>query len=136
MSCLKYSKSITFRASLLLIISVLTINSFGQNGFASDAPKVFIDCQTQCYEEHIRSQLSYLNFMHDRQTADVYLLLTALRTGSGGREWNLLVKGQDRFEGMNDTLKFYSIVDASDGQIQDMQVEQIQFAIHPQNINC
>ncbi len=98
---------------------------------APPAPKVFLDCQTRCFFDHIRSELSYLSFMRDRQTADVYLLLTSLRTGSGGREWTLIVKGQHRFAGRVDTLVFHSSPDATDGQIQDLQVEKIQLALVP-----
>jgi hypothetical protein len=120
----------SIRVSILFIL-FLPLTVFSQNESAFDAPKVFLDCQTQCYEQHIRSELSYLNFMLDRQNAEVYLLLTSLRTGSGGREWSLLVKGQQRFEGMFDTLVFYSLPDASDGSIQNLQVEKIQVALLP-----
>ena len=95
------------------------------------APKVFLDCQTRCFFEHIRSKLNYLNFMRDRQTADVYMQLTNFRTGSDGREWTLRLKGQGRFANMADTLVFYSVPNATDSQIQDLQVEKIQLALLP-----
>ncbi len=115
----------------LFLLSIPINGLFAQQVMATDAPKVFLDCQTRCYEEHIRSELSYLNIMRDRQTADVYILLTSLRTAAGGREWNLFVKGQGRFATLADTLIFYSDADASDGQVQDLQARKLQQALLP-----
>ena len=112
---------------LLIFYGKIAAQSSGSN----DAPMVFLDCQTSCFFDHIRNELSYLNFMRDRQNADVYMMLTSFQTGSGGREWTLSVKGQKRFEGMADTLVFYSDASATDGQIQDLQVEKIQLAFLP-----
>jgi len=99
---------------------------------ASDgAPRVFFDCQTRCYWDHIRTELSYLDFMRDRQNADVYLLLTSLTTGSDGTQWTLTLNGLGRFGGMDDTLVFFTGADATDGQLQNLQVEKIQMALLP-----
>lgn len=121
---------------LVVILSMAFLSFFAasieaQTTANDGPPKVFLDCQTHCFWDHIRSELSYLNFMRDRQNADVYLLLTSLRTGAAGREWTLTLKGFDRFEGMTDTLVFYTDSDATDGQIQDLQVEKIQLVLLP-----
>ncbi len=122
-----------------IIAAILSIVSFcfithpcGAQTVVNDGPpKVFLDCHTHCYWDHIRSELSYLNFMRDRQNADVYLLMTRLRTGAHGREWTLTLKGMDRFEGMADTLVFYTDSDATTSQIQDLQVKNIQLVLLP-----
>jgi hypothetical protein len=128
MAC--YGKTLTPRL-LMALLSFFPISTKAQTTANDGPPKVFLDCQTRCYWDHIRSELSYLDFMRDRQSADVYLLLTSLRTGSGGREWTLNLKGEGRFGSRADTLVFYSDVDATDGQIQNLQVEKIQMVLLP-----
>ncbi|TAK50593.1 MAG: hypothetical protein EPO28_00010 [Saprospiraceae bacterium] len=131
-----YFDKTIFQRLLLLAWSVAFLLCFHSSAIAQttaseSAPKVFFDCQTLCYWDHIRSELSYLDFMRDRQNADVYLLLTSLTTGSDGTQWTLTLNGLDRFEGMTDTLVFFTGADATDGQLQNLQVEKIQMALLP-----
>ena len=118
---------------LFILIFIFTFfeNAAAQSTEENGVPNVFLDCNTRCYQTHIRSELSYLNFMRDRQNADVYIMFTSFGTGAGGREWTLHLTGYGRFEGMTDTLVFYSDANATDGQIQDLQAEKIQLALLP-----
>jgi hypothetical protein len=71
------------------------------------APKVFIDCGV-CDIDHIRTEITFVNYVRDRKEADVHVLVTSQRTGAGGREYTLAFIGQLRFEGINDTHKYFT----------------------------
>ncbi len=71
------------------------------------APKVFIDCG-MCDIDHIRTEITFVNYVRDRKEADIHVLVTSLRTGAGGREYTIAFIGQNRFEGINDTHKYFT----------------------------
>lgn len=71
------------------------------------APKVYIDC-AMCDIDYIRTEITFVNYVRDRKEAQVHVLVTTLRTGSGGREYTLSFIGQHEFDGINDTQKYFS----------------------------
>lgn len=71
------------------------------------APKVFIDCGA-CDIDHIRTEITFVNYVRDRKEADVHVLVTSLLTGAGGREYTLAFIGQNRFEGIHDTHRYFT----------------------------
>ncbi|MGD2136345.1 MAG: hypothetical protein PVF27_09295, partial [Gemmatimonadales bacterium] len=74
-----------------------------------DVPHVFFDCQTYlCDYDHTRREIPYVNWVRDRQDADIHVLITALRTGGGGWEFTLEFIGLRGFEGRRDTLQYVS----------------------------
>ncbi|HKK42206.1 MAG TPA: hypothetical protein VJ963_07340, partial [Bacteroidales bacterium] len=72
-----------------------------------NAVSFFLDCHS-CDMNFTRREIPYVNFVRDTQEAEVYLLVTDQRTGSGGREYTFSFQGLGRFDGMNDTLVFTS----------------------------
>lgn len=72
-----------------------------------DAPKVFLDCG-MCDSDYIRTEITFVNYVRDRKEAQVHVLITTQRTGSGGREYTISFIGQFDFEGLNDTQKYFS----------------------------
>ncbi len=71
------------------------------------APKVFIDC-TDCDIDYIRTEITFVNYVRDRKEAQVHVLVTTLKTGSGGREYTLSFIGQNEFAGIDDTQACYT----------------------------
>lgn len=71
------------------------------------APRVFIDCG-MCDIDYIRTEITFVNYVRDRKEAQVHVLVTTLRTGAGGREYTISFIGQQEFEGINDTQKYFS----------------------------
>ncbi len=64
----------------------------------------FFDCS--CDLNYVREQIPVVNYVNDRTEADLHILFTDQRTGSGGREYLLLFVGQRTFAGMNDTIRY------------------------------
>jgi hypothetical protein len=67
---------------------------------------VFLDCQAgDCHEDFLRDEIAFVEYVRDRADADVHLLITDTRTGSGGLEFSLSFIGLGRFTGTNYNLK-------------------------------
>jgi hypothetical protein len=54
---------------------------------------------------YIKKEIPYINYVRDRKFADVYIITTQENTGSGGSVTTFFIVGQQKFEGMKDTLK-------------------------------
>jgi len=51
-------------------------------------PNVFLDCrEARCNYEYYRTEIDWVNWVRDRQVADVHIVMTAQGTGAGGREY-------------------------------------------------
>lgn len=75
--------------------------------FKEKAPRVYIDCY-QCDMDYIKTEITFVNFVRDRKEADVHVLVTVQRTGSGGREYTLAFIGQNDYIKIQNTLKYIS----------------------------
>jgi hypothetical protein len=86
-------------------------------------PKLFINCvRTNCYTDYLRTQLAFFDFVRDRYVSDIEVLVTNLRTGTGGQQYTLSFYGHNRFDGLNDTLRFVTNQSDSDDQIRTQLV--------------
>jgi len=84
-----------------LLLAVLAVQTPAQDS----AVRVFLDCpNSYCDFDYYRTEITFVNWVRDRQFADVHLLITAQETG-GGAEHTLAFIGQRRFAGAEDTLK-------------------------------
>lgn len=69
--------------------------------------KVFILCQN-CYQDFLKTQITWVNFVRDRFDAQVQIVISTLTTGSGGMQYQLSFIGFGPYSGMNDTLNYTS----------------------------
>jgi hypothetical protein len=67
------------------------------------APMVFLDCWS-CDFDQFRNEINFVNFMKERQSANVFVMITGQSTGTSGRLYTFYFEGQKEFEGMYDTL--------------------------------
>lgn len=73
------------------------------------ALRVFMDCRSHfCDFDHFRREISFVNYVRDRQDAQVHVLVTTRRTGAGGTEFTLALIGQQEFESVDDSLGYFS----------------------------
>lgn len=82
----------------------------------AEAVRVYLDCQSsRCDFDFFRDQMRWVNFVRDRLVSDVLLLVTSLRTGSGGSEYTITAIGQTANRGRADTaVVFVAPNDADD----------------------
>src|SRR5262249_12037103 len=64
----------------------------------SEPLRVFLDCQ-ECDFDFFRTEITFVNFVRDRQVAQVHVLVTTQRTGSGGTEFTNAFIGLKEFQG-------------------------------------
>lgn len=77
------------------------------NELKKKAPKVYIDC-SRCDIDYIRTEITFVNYVRDRKEADIHVLITTQRTGSGGREYTLAFIGQKEYADIQNTLIYIS----------------------------
>jgi len=72
------------------------------------AVRVFLDCpDTFCDFDYYRTEITFVNWVRDRQYAQVHVLVTTQRTGAG-QEYTLAFIGMERFASTADTLRWTS----------------------------
>lgn len=76
---------------------------------------VFLDCD-RCFDEFIREEVDFVEYVRDPHDADVHVLVTTSGTGSGGTEYALSFIGGARFAGRDDSLTTNSISGDSEDQ--------------------
>jgi len=117
------------KQSIILLALMISTYTFGQNGSARVS--LFLDCNTFCDQTYLRTELSQFDFLRDRLAADVHLLITSQRTGSGGREYQLLFYGNNQYEDLNDTIQFSNSNIATNFEIRERLVNHIRIGIIP-----
>jgi len=71
---------------------------------------VFIDdCGHGCFEDYLRDEITFVDFVRQAQDADVHLLGTSTDTGGGGRELVLRFIGRGRFTGHDEELRVVTL---------------------------
>lgn len=79
----------------------------GQATPPADGPvAVYLDCRASCDGSLIRTEITYVNWVRDREVADVHVLLTSQRSGAGGEQFTAAFLGARSFSGRGDTLTF------------------------------
>jgi hypothetical protein len=78
-------------------------------GQAPQALRVFLDCQSfGCDFDHFRRSIGFVDWVRDRESAQVHVLGTSQETGSGGEEYTFTFLGRGVFAGRADTLRHVS----------------------------
>ena len=121
----------------LLLVGVLFClsNIYSQNGpdmeeLKKDAPRVFMDCR-RCDTDYIRTEITFVNFVRDRQESDIHLLVTNQNTGSGGQEYTMAFLGRNGFSGLDNTLTYVSIQTDTRDDTRKGMVEVIKKGLFP-----
>jgi len=119
-----------FRRFLLPALAAVLFSTTGAGAQQAPPPRedpqsqglvrLFLDCpgHVGCSDlDFFRTEIQFVNWVRDRQDADVHLLVTSQTTGAGGRNFELLFLGSGRFESMADTLGYVSGFDATADEV-------------------
>ncbi|MGI8618287.1 MAG: hypothetical protein ACR2L6_04245 [Gemmatimonadaceae bacterium] len=113
--------NVIFRCSIALAILFATPTADAQDrspepdSATAEKPKVFIDCD-ECDDDFLRTEIPWVDHVRDRAVADVHVLVTAERTGSGGRQYTAHFIGLREHGGKQDTLSYSARVAESSDQ--------------------
>jgi len=118
---------------LLCLISILRGPLLAQEeDLRRTAPNVFLDCSRRlCDMDYIRTEITFVNYMRDRENADVHVLITRQTTGSGGHEYTLNFIGLRNYEGRDSTLKYFSKSTDTEAQIREGFVNMLKQGLLP-----
>lgn len=78
-----------------IVIESDTIRKNALNVYFPDAP------------DFIKKEITFINYVRDLSEADVYLIISDERAGSGGEMITVFYVGQYEYSGMNDTIKVF-----------------------------
>ena len=121
--------------SVLLVFFKITVlcqdSSTPTSSTDQEILDIFLDCVNGCDMTYFRQELGFVNFMQNRQEADIFLQLLRQTTGSGGREYRLQVQGTEQYQVKNDTLVFYTKNDATDNERRDAILLNIKRGVLP-----
>ena len=67
--------------------------------------KVFLDCD-ECDSDHLKRTVTFVDYVRDRNVADVHVLVTTQGTGGGGEAWTVKFIGVGQFQSQDRTLTF------------------------------
>ncbi len=91
---------------------------------------VFLDCGF-CNETFIRQEMTYVDYVRDREVADVHVLVTEEDTGAGGEAQTFDLIGLGPFEGMDYSAVYTTNVDATEGEERDGFLRTLQAVLVP-----
>lgn len=112
------------KISLTIILSLfLSSFLFSQNPI--ERPDIFIDCQMNCDWIYIKQEIQFVNYMQNRQEADIFVLATRQRTGAGGREVQLAFIGNNEFAAIKDTIRYFVDPNATDAIEREQFVNEL-----------
>lgn len=97
---------------MMLFLMCCVFDVSGSDVFAQDdidlsvrerSVRVFLDVSRR-YQEYVKIEIPYVNYVRDRNQAQVHVMMTRQETGSGGREYTITFTGLQDFDAVNDTL--------------------------------
>jgi hypothetical protein len=103
----------TLVAILHPIFYCITLNVHAQTD--SNKLNLHLNCG-YCYEDFVKTELKFVNYVRDQKDADVDLLITTQLAGAESTEYVLFFIGQNKFTHVDDTLKYLSNVNNTEDE--------------------
>lgn len=96
----------------------------------SSTLRVFVD-HCPCRMDYVRTEIPFVDYVRDRTEAQVHVLFTDHRTGSGGRSYTMEFIGHGRFEGRLDTMQLATPQDATNDEVRATLVRYLKLGLIP-----
>lgn len=104
----------------------------GIDSLRSVAPNVYLDCPPRvCDRDYIRTEIMFVNYVRERENADVHILITTQQTGSGGTEFTLAFIGLRKNKGRDATLRHFSSPNDSPDEVRKGLVNTLKKGLVP-----
>ncbi|MFC2162027.1 hypothetical protein ACFLRX_10295, partial [Acidobacteriota bacterium] len=122
--------SLTFFSLIFMSGLYAQEGTFDIEELKKSAPKVFIDCD-HCDIDFIRTEITFVNYVWDRQEADVHILITTQDTGGGGQEFTFAFIGLNDYEDLQNSLKFFSNRIETEDEVRNNFVQILRLGLGP-----
>ena len=117
------------RKIVVLAIAILCNGSIhSQLSDESTNLKVYVNC-IWCYQDYLRTQITWVDFVQDQFVSEVDLTITSLATGSGGTEFLLQFAGKRELSGMTDTLTLTANAINTDNEIRESLARKVKLGL-------
>lgn len=116
---------------LFSILSFLFIPTIISAQDSTQTINAFLDCRRACNEGYVRDEITFVNYVRNKEDADVHVLITRQRTGSGGQEYTLKFIGGNEFNGMDRTLTYYSAESDTEDEVRSGLNQYIKAGLFP-----
>lgn len=117
---------------LILLFLTFGIQSYSQitptNNAESKSIKVYITCG-YCYEDFIKTQVTWAYFVQDQFVADVNVRINALQTGSGGFQYQFIFQGLKSLSQLQDTITFDVSSIQTDNEIREEVLHHLEMGL-------
>jgi hypothetical protein len=117
--------------ALVALVAVLFLNIPVCSSQAPDTSqnlKVYINCN-YCYQDFLRTQITWADFVQDQFVSDVDLTITSLRTGSGGNEFQLQFAGKQALAALRDTMKFSTNAIQTENEVRELLTRKVKLGL-------
>jgi hypothetical protein len=84
--------------------------------------RVFLDCN-RCDDDYVKKEVTFIDYVRNREDADVHVLVTTQETGGGGNQWTLKFIGLGSNQGSDQTLTYNSPATATGDEVRAGFVE-------------
>lgn len=119
-----------FKHNLALSLCILCLFPLAVQAQEDETVDVFLDCN-RCNRSFIRQEVNFINYVRDKEDADVHLLITRQTTGSGGTEYTMRFLGRENFESRDNTLKYISPNSDTENEERNGLVRHIKIGLVP-----
>jgi len=128
------------RITLLFILSICTAlfsnilfsqgvdDPHKENG--NNFISVFLECNS-CDKNFIRTSIPFVNYVRDRELADVHIIITTQRSGVSGVNCILFFSGYGRFEEVEHTITYWAPVSSTVYDIREGLADRIKLGLGP-----
>ena len=87
---------------------------------AQARPNVFFDCAgARCNRQYYRTEIAWVNWVNDKEVADVHVIMTSQGTGAGGREYLMDFIGTDEESPYSGQHSYQSLPTDTDREVLD-----------------
>lgn len=115
-----------------LVISLFIFSTTNaQNNSPEKKLKVYIDCRVDCDFSFFKSEMTIVDFVLDRVSADAFVLLTEQSAGGGGSQYEMKFYGQHRYKNYTDTLFFPIKANATKSETRETILHYLMLGFSP-----
>jgi hypothetical protein len=91
--------------------------------------KVFLNCPYGCWEDYLKSQSTWANFVQDQFVADVNLRINSLQNGGGGSSYKMIFEGTGKIVNLRDTGYFTTNGIQTENEERDLLLKHVQLGL-------
>ena len=92
---------------------------------------VYLDMGRRVDEDYIRQEIPVVDYVRDRELADVHIMITSHSSGRAGRNYVISIIGERQFEGMNNDLFYWASSTESRHETREGYTQKIKIGLAP-----